>query len=301
MAPSGMFVERRQAADGAHRVDLSRRARRPPSGWRPCRRPATDRSTARGAPRDRSSHRPVRLTLRVRALLCRVELRLDQQHACAGAERRAIPVGEVRGVGQEVAGGQRGALRRRPPPRPARPARTAPRSRRAATARGTRGQSPTQLDRRGTACRPGSSSRRNDSPAVSMVGTVAVGGAGDGRCGGSRRARRTAPAAWCPSADGDAVQRLHRRRGAAVLDLRQERLRQPGALGERDERELAAPSRRSRMASAERPGWSRRDGAHDTSGTTSVMNRSICSTALLYGSPTRCGNSVRCSRPSRSL
>jgi hypothetical protein len=39
---------------------------------------------------------------------------------------------------------------------------------------------------------------------------------------------------------------------------------------------------------------------HDTSGRTSAMNRSICSSALAYGSPSKCGKIVRFCRPSRS-
>ena len=39
---------------------------------------------------------------------------------------------------------------------------------------------------------------------------------------------------------------------------------------------------------------------YDTSGTTSSMNRAICSSACLYESPSRWGKIVMCSIPSRS-
>ena len=61
-------------------------------------------------------------------------------------------------------------------------------------------------------------------------------------------------------------------RGAAVLDLGEERLREARAFRQRHEGEVV-----SQTVLADRGA----DAGHETSGTTSVMKRSICSTALV--------------------
>ena len=62
-----------------------------------------------------------------------------------------------------------------------------------------------------------------------------------------------------------------------------------GARGARRPRRLPARPRRPLS-----------DPPRQISGTTSSMKRAICSSAFLYGSPSRCGKIVRCCRPRRS-